>query len=341
MDLVASAGRPRAIRRAVLLVALPVALLVSAAASVRVGAAGLTWQQFFHAFVHYTGTDDDIIVRSLRVPRLLVSVEVGSALAVAGGVMQGLTRNPLADPGILGINAGAALFVVIGIGVFGATAPGQYLWFAFFGAVLAAAAAFAISATGRGRPTPLKLTLAGVITAALCGALTDAVTFLSPAIADDYRFWIIGDVGGRNLSVVYATAPAVLAGLLIALPAGRALNALSLGEDVARSLGQRTGLTRAAAVAAVVLLAGGAVAAAGPIAFVGLAVPNAVRSLTGNDYRWILPMSAVAGAVFVVCADIIARVIERPAEIETGLVISAVGAPVFLYLVSRRRLRML
>lgn len=267
-----------------------------------------------------------------------MAIEVGAALAVAGALIQGLTRNPLADPGLLGINVGAALFVVLGIGVFGATTPAQYTWFAFPGALLAALVAFALSAAGRGRPTPLKLTLAGVITAALCAALTEAVTFLSPVIAGDYRFWVIGDVGGRSMSVVYATAPPIIAGLLLGLPAGRALNVLSLGDDLARSLGQRIAVTRFFSVLAVILLAGGAVAAAGPIAFVGLAVPNGVRMVTGNDYRRILPLSAVTGAIFVLWADIAARVIERPAEIETGLVISAIGAPVFLFLVSRRQL---
>jgi len=313
-------------------------LIALAVTEVRLGAAGLTWDQFFHAYFHYTGTAGDIIVRRLRGPRLFVAVEVGIALAVAGTVIQGLTRNPLADPGILGVNAGAGLFVVIGIGIFGARSPYQFVWFAFPGAALAAAVAFFLAAVGKGRATPLKLTLAGVITASIFSALTEAVVFLSVAVADDYRFWAVGDVGGRYMNVVYATAPFVLVGLVIALPMGRALNSLSLGEDVARSLGQRVTLTRLAGVLAVILLAGGSVAAAGPIAFVGLAVPNAVRSLVGNNYRWILPIAAISGAAFVLGTDIVARLIERPAEIETGVIISAIGAPVFLILVSRRRL---
>jgi iron complex transport system permease protein len=324
--------------RLALLIACVALLVVTAGTALRVGAADMTWQEFFHAYFHYTGTDDDIIVRGLRGPRMFISVEVGAALATAGAVIQGLTRNPLADPGILGINAGAALFVVLGIGVFGAAQADQYVWFAFPGALLAALVAFVLAAVGRGRPTPLKLTLAGVITAALCGALTEAVTFLSPAVANDYRFWAVGDVGGRDMSVVDAVTPPIVIGLLLAMPIARALNGLSLGEEVARSLGQRVALTRFVAVAAVILLAGGSVAAAGPIAFVGLAVPNAVRALVGNDYRWILPLSGVLGAVFVLAADIVARTIVRPAEIETGLVIEAIGAPVFLFLVSRRRL---
>jgi iron complex transport system permease protein len=324
--------------RPAVLIACVALLVVTAGTALRVGAADMTWREFFHAYFHYTGTDDDIIVRGLRGPRMFISVEVGAALATAGAVIQGLTRNPLADPGILGINAGAALFVVLGIGVFGAAQADQYVWFAFPGALLAALVAFVLAAVGRGRPTPLKLTLAGVITAALCGALTEAVTFLSPAVANDYRFWAVGDVGGRDMSVVDAVTPPIVIGLLLAMPIARALNGLSLGEEVARSLGQRVALTRFVAVAAVILLAGGSVAAAGPIAFVGLAVPNAVRALVGNDYRWILPLSGVLGAVFVLAADIVARTIERPAEIETGLVIEAIGAPVFLFLVSRRRL---
>lgn len=314
------------------------AVVFVSALGVRFGAVGLSWRQFFHAFFHYTGSDNDLIVRDLRGPRVLVADEVGAALAVAGALMQGLTRNPLADSGILGINSGAALFVVIGIGLFGAAAPAEFVWFAFPGAALGTALSLSLGLLGKGKATPVKLTLAGVITASILGAATQLAVFLSPAVAGQYVFWAVGDVGGRPMSVVYATAPVVLVGLLIAIPLGRALNGLSLGEDVARGLGQRIVRARIAASLASVLLAGAAVAAAGPIAFVGLAVPNAVRTLVGNDYRWILPLSAVFGALFVVGIDLIARIILRPEEIQAGIAISAVGAPIFLYIVTRRRL---
>ncbi|WP_261562100.1 FecCD family ABC transporter permease [Frankia tisae] len=330
-----------ALRRRLVAAVSVVLLVFTAVLSLRVGAAPVGWHQFVHALFHYTGTQQDMIVRDLRGPRVLVAMEVGIGFAVAGTLVQGLTRNPLADPGIFGINAGAALSVVIGISVFGAVRPAEYVWFAFPGALAASTTAFVISIAARGRPTPVTLTLAGVITATLCSAVTGIITFLNPAVAEGFQFWVIGNVGGRGIKVVVATAPVVVLGLAVALTLGRSLNALSLGEDVARTLGQRVGVTKAAAIVAVILLAGASVAAAGPIAFVGLAVPNALRTIIGDDYRWLLPLSALTGATFVLGTDVIGRVIDRPTEFQTGLVISAIGAPLFLYLVSRRRIRTL
>ena len=317
------------------------ALAVASIASARFGAAGISWHAVFHAYLHDTGSDDDVIVRDLRGPEILVAIEVGAALAAAGALMQGLTRNPLADTGILGINAGAALFVIIGIAEFGVTSPEELAWFAFPGAALGTGLAFSLAVVGRGRATPLKLTLAGVITGAILGGFTQLVLFLHPQIAQNYIFWASGDVNGRTMQVVYDTGPVVAVGIAAAILLGPALNGLSLGEDVARSLGQRVERTRLGATLATVLLAGAAVAAAGPMAFVGLAAANIVRSLIGNDYRWILPLSAVYGAAFVVTADLVGRVILRPEELETGIAVSIIGAPIMIYLVSRRRLALL
>jgi iron complex transport system permease protein len=313
-------------------------LVVVSVAGVRLGAVTLSWHEFWHAFFHYTGTDDDLIVRDLRLPEVLVAVEVGAALAVAGGLMQGLTRNPLADPGILGINAGASLFVVLAIALLGLEVPSQFEWFALPGAAFGTALSLVLAMVGRGRPTPLKLTLAGVINGSILGAATAMVVFLSPSISESYQLWGAGDVDGRSMSVVYATAPIIVVGLLVAIPLGQALNGLTLGEEMARALGQRVGRTRALASLAAVLLAGGAVAAAGPVAFVGLAAPTAVRRLVGNDYRWVLPLAGVYGAVFVVAVDLASRYLFRPEQIPTGIAISVIGAPMFIYLVSRRRL---
>lgn len=327
-----------AVGHATLLILSIVILLVAALVSVRVGAAGMSWHDFFAAYVHNRGTTNDLIVRQLRGPRMAIAIEVGMALAVAGALIQGLTRNPLADPGILGINSGAALFVVFAIAVFGAKTPNQYVWFAFPGAAIGTGLSFSLAAVGRGRPSTVKLTLAGVVTGGILSAVTGIAIYLSPAVASDYRFWAIGDVGGRNATVVHAVTPFIIMGLLIGLPMGRALNNLGLGEDIARSLGQRIDWTRAQAILAVLLLAGSSVAAAGPIAFVGLVVPNAIRLLVGNDYRWTLPLSATIGATFLLGCDILARVLFRPVEIETGLVVSVIGAPIFIVLVTRRRM---
>lgn len=318
--------------------ALLVVLVLAMIASVRLGAAGLSWHDFFHAYFHYTGTTDDVIVRQLRMPRVFVAVEVGAALAVAGGVIQGMTRNPLADPGILGINAGAALFVAIGIEIVGVSTPSQFVWFAFPGAALGTLLAFTLALVGRGRPTALKLTLAGAITGSVLTALTEAIIVLKSDVAGDYSLWALGDVGGRSIDVVYVTAPIVAVGLIIAFALGGSLNAVSLGEEMAHALGVGVMRTRVLGLLATVLLAGAAVAAAGPIVFVGVAVPNGIRALVGNDYRWLLPVSALGGAIFVLCADLVGRIVDRPTELQTGIVVAIVGGPIFLALVSRRRL---
>lgn len=314
------------------------ALVVVSVAGVRLGSVSLSWHQFTHAIFGYSGTTDDVIVRDLRVPEVLVAIEVGAALAVAGGLIQGLTRNPLGDPGILGINAGASLFVVLAIAVLGLEVPSQFGWFAIPGAAFGTGLSLLLALVGRGRPTPLKLTLAGVVNGSILGTVTAMVIFLSPRIASSYTLWLGGDVDGHPMSVVYVTGPVILVGLLVAMPLGQALNGLSLGEEMARGLGQRVAWTRALAMLGAVLLAGGSVAAAGPLGFVGLAVPNAVRKVVGHDYRWVLPLSAVYGALFLVAVDLTARYALRPQQIPTGIAVSVIGAPVFIYMVSRRRL---
>jgi iron complex transport system permease protein len=335
--------RPRASsrrvwRRAVAVVGGLVALLAFCVVGLRIGALPLSWHEFFHAFFHDTGTYTDQVVLDSRAPEVLLAVLVGAALAVAGAVMQGLTHNPLADAGILGITQGASLFVVVGMAYGGAASYLSFVWWALPGALLGVLLGYGLALAGRGRRTPLKLTLAGVITGSILGAATEILVFLNPQLALSYVFWATGDVDGRNMAVVYATGPVILVGVLIAVPLGRALNGLGLGEDVARALGQRVERTRAAALVATVLLAGAAVAAAGPIGFIGLAAPTCVRALIGNDYRWILPLSAVYGAVFLVVADILSRIVWAPIVIPSGLVMAVIGVPVFLFLVSRQKL---
>jgi iron complex transport system permease protein len=314
------------------------ALVLLSAVGIRVGALPISWHEFFHAFLHDTGTYDDQVILYQRAPEVILAVLVGGALAVAGAVMQGLSHNPLADAGILGITQGASLLVVVGMAYGGAGSYVSFVWWALPGALIGVLFGYGLTFVGRGRVTPLKLTLAGVITGSILGAATEIIVFLNPQLQLSYVFWATGDVDGRNMSVVYATGPFILAGILIAVPLGRALNGLGLGEDVARALGQRVERTRAAALVATVLLAGAAVAAAGPIGFIGLAAPTCVRTLVGNDYRWILPLSAVYGAVFLVIADILSRIVWAPFVVPTGLVMAVIGVPVFMFLVSRRKL---
>jgi iron complex transport system permease protein len=307
--------------------------------SVVVGAKPIGAGVVLDAFLHYDGTlDDHLIVRELRVPRTEVGLLVGVALGLGGAVMQGVARNPLADPGLLGVNAGAAFMVVLGIYVFGVASLNGYVWFAFAGAAAASVAVYGIGSIGREGATPVKLSLAGAAITAFLGSLTTAVVLLDAATLDQYRFWAVGSLAGRDTAIAESVTPFVLVGALGALACGPALNALALGDDVARGLGQRVGRARAACAAAVVVLCGAATAAAGPIGFVGLVVPHVARAITGPDYRWILPYSMVLAPAFLLAADILGRVLIRPAELQVGIVTAAVGAPFFVWLVRRREL---
>lgn len=313
-------------------------LLAIAFASLALGSVELEPATVIRAFTAFDGSNGHLIVLELRLPRTLVGVAVGAALGLAGTVMQGVTRNPLAEPGILGVNAGAALAVVVAIALLGIADPGGYVWFALLGASAASVAVYALGMIGRGGSAPLRLALAGAVLAALLASLTSAVLVLDANTLDQFRFWAVGSIAGRDLGVLADVLPFVVVGSTLALVSGRQLNALSLGDDVARSLGQRTGLVRLGMAAAVVLLAGGAVAAAGPIAFVGLAVPHAARTIVGPDYRWILPYAALLGPSLLLAADIAGRILARPGEVQVGIMTALVGAPVLIWLVRQRRL---
>jgi iron complex transport system permease protein len=263
---------------------------------------------------------------------------LGAALGLAGAVMQGVTRNPLADPGLLGVNAGAALAIVAGTFVFGAASTLTTVWMAFAGAAAAGLLVYALGAMGRGGATPVKLAIAGAALSALLASLTAALLLLDSATLDQYRFWAVGSLAGRGVDVLVQTLPFLVLGAILALASSRALDGLALGEDVARSLGQRVGIVRAIAAAAVVLLCGAATAAAGPIWFVGLTVPHVARAITGPDHRWLLPYSMLLGAVLLLAADVIGRFVVRPGELEVGIVTAFIGAPVFIAFVRRRRI---
>jgi iron complex transport system permease protein len=282
--------------------------------------------------------EDHLIVRSLRGPRTVVALLVGLGLGLAGALMQGLTRNPLADPGILGVSAGAALAVVLGIAVLGVGSLAGHVWLALVGAAVASVTVYALGAMGRDGATPVKLALAGAAVTAFLMSLTTTLLLLDSATLDQYRFWAVGSVAGRDMSVATQVAPFILVGAVVALLAGRSLNALALGDDVARSLGARVGLSRVVVAVAVVLLVGAATAAAGPIAFVGLVVPHVARALTGPDYRWVLAWSAVLAPSLLLASDVLGRVLARPGELQVGIVTAFVGAPVFIALVRRRTL---
>ena len=280
---------------------------------------------------------DHTVIRDLRIPRTLLGLVAGAALGLAGSIMQGLTRNPLADPGLLGVNAGASLFVVIGITFFGIAGAVNQVWLAFLGAAVATVIVYVVG-SGRGGATPISLTLAG---SAVTAAITSVITLLLLGNLDtlnQYRFWAAGSLVGRDLDALVALAPFLVVGLLIALSLGRMLNVLALGDDLATGLGQSVVRARILAAVAVVILCGTATSLAGPIVFVGLVVPHLARRITGPDYRWILAYSVPLGGIILVAADVIGRLVVLPGELEAGLVVAFVGAPVMIALVRGSRL---
>lgn len=285
----------------------------------------------------YADDTDRLVILTLRLPRTLLGLMVGAALGLAGCLMQGVTRNPLADPGILGINAGAALCVVLAITFLGVGSPGGYVWFAFVGAAVAAVIVYGIASLGRDGATPVKLALAGAALSAGFAAVTQGFLLLNRTTFDQMRFWQVGALAGRELGTVGQLAPFLLIGCALAPFLGRTLNTLALGDDVARGLGAHVGLSRAAAAAIVVLLCGAATAAAGPIGFVGLTIPHVARMITGPDYRWTLPYAMVLAPILLLGADIVGRVIARPGEVQVAILTAVIGAPVFIALVRRRK----
>ncbi|WP_333620153.1 FecCD family ABC transporter permease [Dietzia sp.] len=294
-------------------------------------------------------TPAHLIVWDLRMPRAALAVVVGAALAVAGVVMQALSRNPLAEPGLVGVNSGAALAVVLGTSVFGVSSAAGYVWFALAGAALAAIAVFALAARAESAGAPggrlgggrgagasrARLVLAGAALTACLGSITGTITMYDTSAFGSYRFWVVGSVADRGTDVLLPVLPFVVVGLVLALSLGPSLNALTMGEDQAVSLGVRVGLVRGLAFCAVALLCGAATAAAGPIAFVGLVVPHVLRLLVGVELRRVLALSLVFGPSLVLCADLVGRIIARPGEIEAGIVTAFVGAPVLLWLLLR------
>ena len=273
-----------------------------------------------------------------RLERTLLGLVVGASLGLAGACMQGLTRNPLADPGLLGVNAGASFAMVLAISVFGVSQLSDYLWFAFAGAAVAAVLVHAVASLGRDGATPMKLAIAGAAVTAAVTSWTSGMLLVDRKTMETFRYWQVGTVGGRGLDVLLTGLPFLVLGAALALTGSRLLNALALGDDVARGLGRRTARDGLVIGLAIVLLAGGATALAGPIAFVGLLVPHGVRIVLGSDYARVLPFSAAVGAVFVVLADTVGRVVLPPAEVQVGIMTAVVGVPVFLALLRRGRL---
>jgi iron complex transport system permease protein len=293
---------------------------------------GTAWR----AVTDYTDTGNEWIVHELRIPRTVLGIVVGIALGLSGAIIQGATRNPLADTQILGINSGAGLFLVASIAFLGLRSVWSYIWFAFLGAFVAMALVYLIGMTGRAVATPVRMLLAGAATGAVMEGISYSIRLRNPRAFDAMRYWDAGALDGRSLAVVAVVAPFIALGAAISIYVSRGLNAVALGDELAVAMGGNVIRTRVLGFLAVTLLAGAATAAAGPIGFVGLMVPHAVRWFTGPDWRWICAYSVFAAPALLLAADILGRVVVRPGELPAGIVTAFIGAPVLIWLIRRR-----
>lgn len=305
-------------------------------ASLAIGTENVTLPTVWHALTDYRDIGDQWIVRDLRIPRTVLAVIVGLALGLSGTLIQAVGRSPLADSEILGINSGAALFVVCAIAFLGMTGVWTYIWFAFAGALFAMLLVYLVGMTGRATVTPVHVLLAGVAIGAVMDGVGFAVRLHNPRAFDNMRFWDAGALDGRGLNVAATIAPFIAVGVVLCLIVGRSLNVTALGDDLAKSMGGNVARTQALSLVSVTLLAGAATAGAGPIGFVGLMVPHAVRRFTGPDWRWILAYATVVAPTLLLAADIVGRVIIRPAELPAGIVTAFLGAPVLIWLIRKR-----
>ncbi|MGW7367398.1 FecCD family ABC transporter permease [Streptomyces sp. NPDC054841] len=337
----AAAPKPRkrhALRAAGLLLSVGVLLLVCVA-SIAIGAKSVPVGDVWHGLFQNSGTGNDVIVHDVRVPRTVLGLLAGVALGLAGAVMQALTRNPLAEPGILGVNAGAAAAVVSAISFLGVTSLTDYIWFAFLGAGIVSVVVYVLG--GSRGATPVRLALAGTAATYALYGYVNAVQLLDSAALDRLRFWTVGSLASADPGTIGRVAPFIGAGVLLALLIARPLNAMEMGDDTARALGAHLTRTRVLAMVAITLLCGAATAACGPIVFIGLMVPHLVRAITGPDMRWIIPYATVLSPVLLLGADVVGRVVARPSELQVGIVTAVIGGPVFIYLVRRKRMAQL
>ena len=332
---VAAVRRPKQLR-VLWLLAVAVLLVALIVLSVAVGSRDVSWADILAGL---SGSAENLEEAAVvkRAPRTALALLVGAALGLSGAVMQGVTRNPLADPGILGVNMGASLAIVTGIAWFGLASADGYLWVAILGAALAAVFVYTVGSLGRGGATPLKLALAGAATSAALASFVTAVSLPRGDVSSTIRSWLVGGVGGASWTSIQQMLPFLVIGLVISLLCARGLNSLALGDDLAAGLGERVAVVRVMAALGAVLLCGAATAIAGPIGFVGLVVPHACRLLVGVDHRWLLPFSALTGGCLVLAADILGRIVARPSEIDVGIITAIIGAPVFIAIVRRHK----
>ncbi|MDC7802371.1 iron ABC transporter permease [Sphingomonas sp. BLCC-B65] len=334
----ASQVRPRARLtpfRAVVIAAFAVAVAI--VLSLSLGARDVPFGTIWTAFTVGDRSDIGQAAALSRVPTTLTGLVVGAALGVGGTLMQGMARNPLADPGLLGVNAGASMFVVLGMSVLGLQSPIVVVWCALLGAAVTVVLVYGAASASPAGATPVTLALAGAAVTAVAGSVVSGVLISDESTLESFRFWQLGSLTGATIETLARLCLFFVVGAAVAFAVSGGLNALALGDDVARGLGLRVGLVRLLAALAVVLLCGTATAIAGPIAFVGLAVPHAVRFVAGSDYRVVVPLSALVGAAFLLVCDLVGRLVARPGLLEVGIVTALIGAPVFILLLQRRK----
>ncbi|MFP7200261.1 iron ABC transporter permease [Lysinibacillus halotolerans] len=309
-----------------------IALLIVNFLSLVLGYTDLTFHTVIDAFSHFDGSNEHIIIQDVRLPRALIGTVVGASLAIAGALLQALTRNPLSSPDILGFNAGASFFIVIALMIFSISSLQATTWIAFLGATIAGLLVYFLGSVGRDGMTPIKMTLSGAAIAALFGSLTQGLLVMDESALDQMLFWMSGSVQGRELAILLSVLPYIIIGVVIALVIASKINILTMGDDVAKGLGQRTRFVKLVTGLAIILLAGGSVAIAGPIGFIGIVVPHIVRTVVGNDYRWMIPYCGIVGGIFLVIADIGARYVLMPEEVPVGIMTALVGIPFFIYI---------
>ncbi|NUN67240.1 iron ABC transporter permease (plasmid) [Pseudanabaena biceps] len=318
------------------LILVAIALIICLIYSVTLGARDISLEIILKSFTEFDNSFDHLVIQTVRLPRSLIAIAVGASLSVSGALMQGLTRNPLAETGILGISAGGALAVVGTLFFFGSSSLTVYAIAAFIGAAIAAVVVYSLASLGAGGATPLNLTIAGAAIAAFISSITTAILIVSQQTLEEIRFWLAGSLAGRDFDLFLYVLPLMVVGLILAFLLGKQITTMSLGEEIATSLGQQTLWIKLLTATSVVLLAGSSVAIAGPIGFVGLVVPHGVRFFIKTDYRWILPYSAVFGSILLLVSDIAARLLLKPQELPVGIMTALVGAPVFVYLVKSK-----
>ncbi|TWH22012.1 FecCD family ABC transporter permease [Prauserella rugosa] len=314
------------------------ALALLALASVWLGSKDIAFLHTWDVLWHHDGSDDAVVIHEYRIPRTILAMLVGASLGLAGALMQALTRNPLADPGLLGITMGASTGVALALTWFGITSVLGYVWLAFAGAAVASVVVYALGSAGSARATPERLVVAGAAVTAVLFAVNSGLMLTAPDAFEEFRRWQVGSLSGRYYDVLVPVLPFIAVGIVAALLLVRPLNALAMGDDLGRALGAHPDRIRVAGAVAITLLCGAATAAVGPIGFVGLAVPHVARFIAGPDQRWVLPYSLVLAPTLLVGADLVGRIIAPPAEIQVGIVTAVLGVPVFLALCRKRKL---